>query len=166
MIRNAFRLFGSYQGRRFSFSLFSSFALVQKLWDYEETCHYVHSKNIKVLKLANNSAVFCFSLILPYSKFWSSCSNLEAKWFSNQKIQSNLAIRNGLIRNKLVLRNHFLWPICHLLHKDKELLALRNNFRATKKFLIAKFDCIFNSSTINNMILSKVKWPWNKILPF
>ena len=57
-------------------------------------------------------------------------------------IQSNLAIRNGLIRNKLVLRNHFLWPICHLLHKDKELLALRNNFRATKKFLIAKFDCI------------------------
>ena len=30
--------------------------------------------------------------------------------------------------------------ICHLLHKDKELLALRNNFRATKKFLIAKFD--------------------------
>ena len=25
--------------------------------------------------------------------------------------------------------------------KDKELLALRNNFRATKKFLFAKFDC-------------------------
>jgi hypothetical protein len=24
---------------------------------------------------------------------------------------------------------------------DKELFALRNNFRATKKFLIAKFDC-------------------------
>ena len=32
-------------------------------------------------------------------------------------------------------------PICHLIHKDRELLALRNNFRATKKFLIAKFDC-------------------------
>ena len=56
-------------------------------------------------------------------------------------LQSNLALRNCLIRNKLVLRNHFLWPICHLLHKDKELLALRNNFRATKKFLIAKVDC-------------------------
>ena len=56
-------------------------------------------------------------------------------------LQSNLAIRNSLIRNKLVLRNHFLWPICHLLHKDKELLASRNNFRATKKFLFAKFDC-------------------------
>ena len=28
---------------------------------------------------------------------------------------------------------------CHLLHKDKEHLASRNNFRATKKFLIAKF---------------------------
>ena len=37
------------------------------------------------------------------------------------EVQSNLAIRNDLIRNKLVLRN---------------------NFRATKKFLIAKFDCI------------------------
>ena len=32
-------------------------------------------------------------------------------------LQSNLVIRNGLKRNKLVLRNHFLWPICHLLHK-------------------------------------------------
>ena len=29
-----------------------------------------------------------------------------------------------------------------LFHKDKEHLALRNNFRATRKFLIAKFDCI------------------------
>ena len=58
------------------------------------------------------------------------------------EVQSNLALRNCLIRNKFVLRNHFLWPICHLLHKDKELLALRNNFRVTKKFLIAKFDCM------------------------
>ena len=55
---------------------------------------------------------------------------------------SNLVIRNGLIRNKLVLRNHFSWPIVNLLHKDKEHLALRNNFRVTKKFLITKFDCI------------------------
>ena len=61
-------------------------------------------------------------------------------------LQSNLAIRNGLIRNLLVLRNHFPWPICHLLHKDKEHLALRNNFRATRKFLIAKFDCISTKS--------------------
>ena len=39
-------------------------------------------------------------------------------------LQSNLAIRNGSIGNKLVLRNHFLRSICHLLQKDKELLAL------------------------------------------
>ena len=58
-------------------------------------------------------------------------------------IQSNLTLRNCLIRNKLVLRNHFLWSIFHLLHRNKELLALRNNFRATKKFLITKFDCIY-----------------------
>ena len=56
-------------------------------------------------------------------------------------VQSNLVIRNVLIRNKLVLRNHFPWPIWYLLHKNKEHLALRNNFRVTKKFLITKFDC-------------------------
>ena len=39
-------------------------------------------------------------------------------------------------RNKLVLRNHFPWPNANLLHKDKEHLALRNNFRVTKKFLL------------------------------
>ena len=58
-----------------------------------------------------------------------------------------MALRNGLIRNKLVLRNHFMWTICHLFHRDKELLALRNNFRATKSSLLPsstvwrKFTC-------------------------
>ena len=70
------------------------------------------------------------------------------------KVQSNSVIRNGFIWNKLVLRNRFLWPICHLLHKDKELLAL-NNFRATKKFLIAKFDCITKSSDSFTNLLSE-----------
>ena len=54
------------------------------------------------------------------------------------QLQSNFVIRNVL---KLVLRNHFPLPIDNLLHKYKEHLALRNNFRATKKFLITKFDC-------------------------
>ena len=73
----------------------------------------------------------------------------------NSVVLSNLAIRNGLIWNKLVLRNHFPWTICHSLHKDKELLALRNNFRATKKFLIAKFDCI-----------TYILWPGPSIMQF
>ena len=60
---------------------------------------------------------------------------------TGKQIQSNLVIRNVLIRNKLVLRNHFLWPIVNLLHKDKEYLALRVNSRVTKKSLITKFDC-------------------------
>ena len=51
-------------------------------------------------------------------------------------VQSNLLIRNGLISNKLVLRNHFQLPIANLLHKGKEHLALRNNNRVTKKFHI------------------------------
>ena len=49
--------------------------------------------------------------------------------------------RNVLIRNKLVLRNHFPRPNANLLHKDKEHVALSNNYRVTKKFLITKFDC-------------------------
>ena len=65
----------------------------------------------------------------------------ESLFPPNFNIQSNLAIRNVLKRNLLVLRNHFPWPICHLLRMNKEHLALRNNFRVTKKFLIAKFDC-------------------------
>ena len=36
------------------------------------------------------------------------------------------------------------FPLTNLLHMDKELLALRNNFRVTKESLIAKFDCTFN----------------------
>ena len=47
------------------------------------------------------------------------------------------------VNGKLVTGNGSLIPICYLLHKDKELLALRNNFRATQKFLIAKFDCTY-----------------------
>ena len=61
-------------------------------------------------------------------------------------IQSTLAIRNVLKRNLLVLRNHFPWPICHLLRMNKEHLALRNS--VTKKFLIAKFYCIFKAKNI------------------
>ena len=75
---------------------------------------------------------------VPYWKHWT-------------KVQSNLALRNVLIRNKLISRSHFLWQICHLLHKEKKLLALRNNFRMTKKFLIAKFDCI-------RILIEKNRW--------
>ena len=39
-----------------------------------------------------------------------------------------------------MLRNHFLWTIVNLRHKDKEYLVLRNNFMMTKKFLTTKFD--------------------------
>ena len=71
------------------------------------------------------------------------------------QIQSNLMIRNCLIRNKFVLRNHFLWPICHLLHKNTEVLALRNNFRATKKFLVTYctrfLSCDFRRLTLKDM---------------
>ena len=40
---------------------------------------------------------------------------------------------------------------------DKEHLALRNNFRVTKKFLITKFDCIrIRSATKKHKIGTEV----------
>ena len=62
--------------------------------------------------------------------------NVHTLWCT---VGSNLVIENCLIRNKLVLRNHFPWPIVNLLHKEKEHLALRNNFKVTKKFIIPKY---------------------------
>ena len=107
-----------------------------------------------------------------YNRFFPNMKSFQMILFDDHHkhfflVQSNLAIRNGLIRNKLVLRNHFLWPICHLLHKNKELLALRNNFRATKMFFIAKFDCIrkfFYFKILPNFLF----WYffWKKILLF
>ena len=80
------------------------------------------------------------------------------------KLQSNLVIRNCLIMNKLVLRNHFLWPVCHLLHKNKEHLALRNNFRVTELFLIAKFDFILNPYKLKHGQFYKGWLSWCKII--
>ena len=45
-------------------------------------------------------------------------------------------------QEQIGIKEPFPVTFCHLLLMDKELLVLRNNFRATKKFLIAKFDCI------------------------
>jgi hypothetical protein len=69
----------------------------------------------------------------------------------NSVVLSNLAIRNGLIWNKLVLRNHFPWTICHSLHKDKELLALRNNFRWPKSSLLSSSTVSAKETTSANL---------------
>ena len=45
-------------------------------------------------------------------------------------------------KEKIGVKGPFSMTIINLLHTDKELLALRNNFRVRKKFLITKFDCI------------------------
>ena len=66
-------------------------------------------------------------------------------------VQSNLVIRNVMIRNKLVLRNNFPWPNAFLLHNDKDLLALRNNFRVYvdfwPKMLLFRTHHLWNSTT-------------------
>ena len=51
-------------------------------------------------------------------------------------------IQEWFDKEQTVIKEPFSVTNLPLIHKDKELLSLRNNFRATKKFLIAKFDCI------------------------
>ena len=78
------------------------------------------------------------------------------------QVKSNLALFKELFdKEQIGIKEPFPVTNFYLLHKDKELLALRNNFRATKKFLIAKvdynckkpwLDCI---KTFENLILYK-----------
>ena len=54
-----------------------------------------------------------------------------------------LGDRERFDKQHVCVKEPFQQPIVNLLHKDKEHLALRNNFMVTKKFLIAKFDCTY-----------------------
>jgi hypothetical protein len=115
-------------------------------WENQEE-NSTTSKNFKVVVFPSNFWFKKFKVIVFPSNLWILFFKVVV-FRPIFEIQSNLALRNCLIRNKLVLRNHFPWPICNLLHKDKEHLALRNNFRVTKEFLITKFDCsIFHTYT-------------------
>ena len=44
-------------------------------------------------------------------------------------------------KEQIGVKEPFLVTCANLLQKDKEHLALRDNLRVTKKFLITKFDC-------------------------
>ena len=129
----------------------------------------VHTKNF-ISHFWATSAVCCWFMLVIIFKSWcwytvgflgllwwhkivSRCSERYTKGSRKYQmrilVQSNFVIRNVLIRKKLVLRNIFPWPIVNLLHRDNEHLALRNNFRATKMFLITKFDCAILFSIYN-----------------
>ena len=119
-----------------SYDFILNFKIVEPLWDLLMSLH-CKQKTVALLMISS----------VAYDKPWSIRPNDKKKRFeicvTILFVQSNLVIRNVLIRNKLALRNHFQWPIENLLHRDKEHLALRYNFRVTKKFLNTKFDCIF-----------------------
>jgi hypothetical protein len=111
-----------------------------------------------VLKADHN--IFLGSFLLKYLERLSDVQKLK-KTLVTLRTSSNVVIRNGFIRNKLVLKNHFLCPIANLLYKNKEQLTLRNNFKMTKKFLITKFDCTI-STLIPYYIFSLVKFMFFK----
>ena len=52
-------------------------------------------------------------------------------------------------KEQIGVKEPFLVTCANLLHKDKEHLALRNNLRVTKKFLITSFDCTFKGDYIS-----------------
>ena len=58
----------------------------------------------------------------------------DRKWYLNTVKLGN---KERFDKEKIGTKEPF--PVTNL--PFKELLALRNNFRATKKFLITKFDC-------------------------
>ena len=58
-------------------------------------------------------------------------------------------------KEQIGVKEPFLVTCANLLQKDKEHLALRNNFRVTIKFLITKFDCIYYISSKELLVLLK-----------
>ena len=70
-----------------------------------------------------------------------TCICLTSKICGSKNGQILVYFATLMLQSKVVIRNK-CDQFDSLLHKDKEHLALRNNFRVTKKFFIAKFDCI------------------------
>ena len=52
-----------------------------------------------------------------------------------------LGVKERFDKEQIGVKEPLPVKIVNLLQKDKEHLALRNNFRVSKKFLTTKFDC-------------------------
>ena len=66
-------------------------------------------------------------------------SSIFVAFLENMNFMINtvkLGNKERFVKELIGIKEPFPWPICHLPH-----LALRNNSRVTKNFLIAKFDC-------------------------
>ena len=60
-------------------------------------------------------------------------------------ITVKLGDKDRFDKEQIGVKESFPVSKCQFLHKDKEHLALRNNFWVTKKFLITKFDCTYKN---------------------
>ena len=146
------------------------YIVLLKLGTSNYTKYYIHSmiynciENLTVDRMKSSNLSHSQRIIRLNKACLQQVKNVLP---TRSRVLSNLVIRNVLIRNKLVLRNHFPWPIVNLLHKDKEHLALRNNFRVTKKFLITKFDCTRSFDGTGSASNSAKIWRGRgKYLPF
>ena len=82
------------------------------------------------ISFGDNLGCICYLLLKPRYKKTLTCYTVK------------LGNKERFDKEQIGIKKPFPVTNLNLLHKDKDLLALRNNFRATKKFLIAKFDCI------------------------
>ena len=78
---------------------------------------YCISLQLDLLYILKHNLTVCCSVNLKLTVFiWFKAD--KSRWLNYLNfpmktiVQSNLVIRNGLIRNRLVLKNHFLWTIC------------------------------------------------------
>ena len=90
----------------------------------------------EIVKLAQGGLLFhilfLYSTILNLNLKVCTVKLGDKKWFDKEQI--------GVKES---------FPVTNLLHKDKEHLALTNNFRVTKKFLITKFDCNYTKCSLS-----------------
>ena len=94
----------------------------------------------------------CFFLILHWVSFPTKKGPIIKNWLQKTT--------NFFLDLSLGIPYIVIWfNVC-----NKELLALRNNFRVTKKFLIAKFDCTKNcfGNKIQFLYICFILYGWNQ----
>ena len=119
---------------------------------------FMGSPDCKDLKNGMGKLIFEVPDSHLFQVFWGA-------WMTFKKPELDKTLKNGLIMIETNPLNHkwldFGIQSGLALHQFKKKLLLRNNFRVTKKFLIAKFDCIFFRESDVITALSKKRHEFN-----
>ena len=83
----------------------------------------------------------CEKMFLPSLKTSAFFSIDVIRWYYVIDHTVKLGDKERFDKEQIDVKEPFTVTSCLFIHKDKKHLALSNNFRVTKKFLITKFDC-------------------------